>query len=1766
MSTPPYTAQLSQRMPSFRELQQGTAAPPLIILNNQQTVEGMRYRVVRSLIYLDLRQTPIGPTASRDATEDNLSQAFHTLLQRVRDAVQARQYSGPTLPVHVRFRMEAIEHSPVPGEPPRPFWVSMSLTVSEWGIALREIRDQIAARYSDDGYLDELGSDHDTQNQTYVMRIECEMLMSGDGLGNGGCGTSNHECWVQSTNTEQKQYFRVLPVRSTDNNCGIACLSMYALQGGWVANRKRVKYNALRAQLGIAHGVLLSYDELDRVAENFATNYIVYDMNGYQVHVGNGYAADAGRCAQLLIDQGHYRLILARVGQCACGKPDGEGHICKYKGGFCMNCQTHHPNMAHDCPYSQENIAARAVQDLAAAALRRQQEERDSQIMNGIDARLNGMENREDFEPILECVFKLKRSCIVIGPGGVGKTFVALREVRGVIEDSGGKVKVFTPTGQAATLHADATTAHYGLKLRTGTDSLSTVVARLKPEDFDDWETVTHLLLDEISMFDAALVDLIDLVCRHLKHRPSEPFGGVQLVGVGDFLQLKPINAIHLFFDSQVIRTMLEQQTMGVFYLNKPVRYPNVKWFDLLCRVRIGKPNGSDVARLKVRTKTLDDWCALKQWNEQTMPVLACPKNKEADDFNTRCASMLKAQGKQVARFVRQDRDAAVKQNIPAKDLAKLAPRSVELIVDCKVMLLINISRGKCSTNYLEQHQVGNGSVGWVRAFGTLDDPGVLVEFKNGAEVWVGYHCYENLVEQLPLRMAYASSIHKLQGTSLDEALLSLAGCFCEAQAYAALSRVCAEECCYIVSMNVNALRWVDQRCIAMSVASTKKPLPRLEITEMGEWTDPMTETPYMKARVHTLPRGEDMTTSKVIYFDAETFHNSKGELEAYHMEVLRMQHGRSYRKRFTKSNEDHDVLCDFGDYIVDIVTHDVEAYNNSPVRGAVKLWLERPFILAAFNGANFDFHMLIKYLFQSGLTMDFKVNMMFKGNTVAYFDLWHVPTGKQCIVLHDLCRILQCSLAKASKDMLGINLKGMFPHKHMNRWGYLAVLADEQPRHVVRADFFEKDFGELDKLYGRPDDIIDLFPVISNVVFDVDRKFESASIDLHATLMHYGGADVDVLRLLYAKVDKTVMDTFKASVMNFYSANQMSRYGVLSHLPRHARLTGSHHGGGAVTSSRKFIDSQLFCLTKEQDGWVTDAMYGGRTLPRQTHFKSRHLASFDAQDLGMGQAYPKELGFEVDVEHSENFYNETDALLFVDIFSMYVSIMKTQEFSYGKPAWMNESQVSALQVRLVGKRPFNLGATAEELIKGELGHFILDVDLSLHPMDVEPPVPYRSEGQGHHGRVLWDSKRRRGKYTHVDVGLALRNGGVIHAIYGGLRWPFAGRIFEEYMNTTLRWKQEGEDAGNEALRSFGKLCGNTVFGGMCMRTHSNAVAMCLSDAEIDLFLKENTWEGAYGYADGMLIWGKRKSYDDDGLGVQVYSPTAKQVGCLVLAYAREVIDTFTNAANPMRGVLMRNYSSGDQEETHNLAQMQTAALKAQPYYGDTDSLIIHASQYKYVKRLLKDEPGFWTDDLHKKWETKDPVSGLTVRTMALVLEYYGAAPKSYGIRYVLPTTRNLRRDDALFIETRFPLECSDEPAAERLICEYDMSCLREKFKFKGVPKGCPVNVDGTVYDEMNLSLLRTIMLTGIAHMDADDEALPDDRPRIELSSIGKVGIKPTSSDYFAGIAPFSLKPVAIRRSLFQTRFVGRKIALRKAVPASALINDILAPLSFAMF
>ena len=136
------------------------------------------------------------------------------------------------------------------------------------------------------------------------------------------------------------------------------------------------------------------------------------------------------------------------------------------------------------------------------------------------------------------------RSFLVTGPGGCGKSHVlarvlaALRRVHGT---SRGAVAVVAPTGVAAA-NIGAVTLHSWSGIGLGRESKEALLARARGSYHARvrWEAARVLVIDEVGMLDAALFDKLEWIARHIR-RDNRPFGGLQLVAAGDFLQLAPI-------------------------------------------------------------------------------------------------------------------------------------------------------------------------------------------------------------------------------------------------------------------------------------------------------------------------------------------------------------------------------------------------------------------------------------------------------------------------------------------------------------------------------------------------------------------------------------------------------------------------------------------------------------------------------------------------------------------------------------------------------------------------------------------------------------------------------------------------------------------------------------------------------------------------------------------------------------------------------------------------------------------------------------------------------------------------------------------------------------------------------------------------------------------------------------------------------------------------------------------------------------------------
>lgn len=382
------------------------------------------------------------------------------------------------------------------------------------------------------------------------------------------------------------------------------------------------------------------------------------------------------------------------------------------------------------------------------------------------------------------------KNIFITGPSGVGKS-VVIRYFRGNCSDDG--VAVTSTTGVSALLLGGATTLHSYLGIGLGTQSVDQMVEHIRKRRYGHkhlkrWLTLTRLIIDEVSMLDPDLFDKLELMARILRGN-NLPFGGVQLILTGDFLQLPVVGSSKLCFEAKSWETC---QITPVF-LTEIVRQPDPEFQQCLNEVRIAQLSPKTVRMLHELSRNV-----LTETNGIRPTIVYSKKadvdaanSIELDNLNARAAEEggegIEFFGYDMVVTLNEGESSAWKDRIIDGIKSKCpAPSRLELCVGAQVMLLTNLN--------IEEGLV-NGSRGVVTGF-VEHIP--LVRFLGADEILVAHHTWDFYegdqitasATQIPLQLAWASTIHKLQGVTLDFAVLNLDTIFEYGQAYVALSRV----------------------------------------------------------------------------------------------------------------------------------------------------------------------------------------------------------------------------------------------------------------------------------------------------------------------------------------------------------------------------------------------------------------------------------------------------------------------------------------------------------------------------------------------------------------------------------------------------------------------------------------------------------------------------------------------------------------------------------------------------------------------------------------------------------------------------------------------------------------------------------------------------------------------------------------------------------------------------------------------------------------
>jgi len=412
------------------------------------------------------------------------------------------------------------------------------------------------------------------------------------------------------------------------------------------------------------------------------------------------------------------------------------------------------------------------------------------------------------------------KSVFITGPGGVGKSYL-IREIKSRLLELGKTVGVTAMTGCAALqLECGAKTLHSWASIGLGKESVEALVAGIRR--FNNakararWQHTDVLIIDEVSMMTPDLLEKLDSVARIIRKRVAQPMGGLQIVLVGDFCQLPPVNKDisgasfepQLLFECEVWSEIIQR----TICLKQIQRQSDPVFQQILNEARMGTLTADSVAVLEGRKVK---GTALKEQMDSSIvkPTLIFSRNNKVDEINN--VNMAALEGPLIARKSKICYGPKTDPGTINVDDPEIKRALARLENDAAYVPMLSMKEGAqvmLITNLDVEAGLVNGSRGVIKRFTETQLP--VVEFRNGIimtidlATWMTEEYPFVGMTQIPLRIAYAITIHKSQGATLDCALVDIGkDTFEYGQAYVALSRVKSIDGLYIWGLDTSRIR-----------------------------------------------------------------------------------------------------------------------------------------------------------------------------------------------------------------------------------------------------------------------------------------------------------------------------------------------------------------------------------------------------------------------------------------------------------------------------------------------------------------------------------------------------------------------------------------------------------------------------------------------------------------------------------------------------------------------------------------------------------------------------------------------------------------------------------------------------------------------------------------------------------------------------------------------------------------------------------------------
>ncbi len=416
---------------------------------------------------------------------------------------------------------------------------------------------------------------------------------------------------------------------------------------------------------------------------------------------------------------------------------------------------------------------------------------------------------------------------LITGPAGTGKSTLLKsyycwyidKYCFGNMDDE--SIYITSTTG-ISSMNISGITIHSWSGIEDGSKGIDYYVEKIKTNvtkraAYNRWKKAKVLIIDEISMMSGELLDKLSILGQRLRGKPGEPFGGIQVILFCDFLQLPPVKSDLFCFDAICWRSL----RLKVVHLNEIVRQKDREFQVVLNKIRIGFVDDH------VEEYLMAIYKKGRPANEDgIIPTVLFPLKKQVNHHNQ--MELMKLEGESHTFSASYSFSKSVQEYERERfqhliDEGTNCEASLHLAVGAQVMYLVND---------MEKGLV-NGSRGIVTGFVTVDGVGEggtptrdvvpVVKFLNHEkpmiveyDVWTHEEKDGKAVskKQMPLILAWALTVHKTQGCTLEYCELNIGKDIFEAgQTYVALSRVKDPSGLFISALDVSKIR-ANERCI----------------------------------------------------------------------------------------------------------------------------------------------------------------------------------------------------------------------------------------------------------------------------------------------------------------------------------------------------------------------------------------------------------------------------------------------------------------------------------------------------------------------------------------------------------------------------------------------------------------------------------------------------------------------------------------------------------------------------------------------------------------------------------------------------------------------------------------------------------------------------------------------------------------------------------------------------------------------------------------